>query len=176
MHSLSKFACAIFAGALTWGSVEAQDPSHSVWAAVLSDVTRAGRGVWLASRTLRTNDFWTPGGSALDTAWTRTLKEQGLILGQCQLSDCPLKASTTVVLLEAPRHTSEASADVRVVFLIRLPSACDSTRSHVLDMESFNYTLARRDSVWRIMSRVMHDAGHARDSAILTVGPCRSSG
>jgi hypothetical protein len=177
MHSSSKLVCAILAGVLTWGSVEAQNATHSAWTAVLSDVTRTGRGVWLASRTLRAGEFWTPGGSALDTAWTRSLKERGLILGLCELSGCPSKPSTTVVLLEAPRRASETSSDVRVVFLIRVPAACDSTRSDLLDMESFNYTLARRDSAWRVMGRVMQDAGHARDSAaVLTVGRCRSNG
>ena len=178
MRSWRTLAPGTIVALLTWGSVAAQDPGPSAWTAVLTDLTRTGRGVWLGGRMLRGGEFWTAGGSALDTAWTRGLKERGLILGRCELATCPTTASTTVALLEAPRPANEVQVSVRVVLLMRLRAACgDSVRSDVLDMESFTYTLARRDSAWVVTGKQMGDAGHARDSAaVLQVGPCGSRG
>ena len=163
----------------------AQETAHATWEAVLVNLRQTTLNVWLASTTLRPGEFWAAGGSAVDTAWIRHAKNRGLIAGGCPLVACPTNAGTTVVLFEAPREAAAAQTSVRVVQLIHMEASSqvrcgDSTaviRVREVDMESFIYTVERRDEAWVVTNRVMTGGGHgADDAAVAQIRRCELGG
>jgi hypothetical protein len=159
-----------------------QEEATAVLRAVVADIARTVRPPWLARQTLLEGEYWSASGPPLDSAWMSSLEASNLIGGICDDATCPTQNGAFNFYVALPVRVGLSEYTVRAVrrtyyqYPTSIPCG-DSTvtlTERLLDMESYEYAVARVDGQWAVTSVTMRYAGHARDSLVFaTRARCR---